>query len=153
MDIFSSPLESPSKFTLKREESAILHMDHPRREELVPVAFPQSEDIERRLFEKEQKVMSTPVNRPCIQLTSRAHSRTPVQSDTTNRLISSSNNLPSVTTHSVFGSSLSTPYYVDGADQYHFSSPMELTKMPQKVTQPCSSFGISPPRTRSAARR
>lgn len=144
-DVFSSPLGSPksTSYTLKPEDNVLLYSDLPSctATQLVPDASPQFKDIVLEDV-KEREVRSTPVQRPYIPLASHA---TPVQSS---GLISSSNNLCSVT---VSETSLSTPY-VHGVDQYHFSSPMELTSMQQKQTQLSSSFIFSPPLTRSAVR-
>lgn len=148
MDVFTSPLESPSKLcTLKSDGSVAAPSRHANAELLSVSLVPRSNSDESHLLEDEVKeqVASTPVRRPYIQLTSHVDYHTPVQSDSTNRMIS-----PSVNTHSFSGSSLSLPH-IGGVD---YPSPIEVPHktMPQKTIQ-SASFVFSPPLTRSAVRR
>lgn len=117
IDLFGSPLDSPSKFA----SGQIVSMDS-----IV------SEDSERT--RNNQDVASISAELPHIQLTSHADLYTPVQSDSTNRVIFSSNVLPSAT---ISESSFS----IQDINQ------MEHTR------RPTSSLVFSPPLTRSAARR
>lgn len=141
MEVFGSPLKSPSEFTLEHEGGYKLS-NFPKYE--LDTDSEVIRDVDSSLVEDKRKkeLISTPLKFPYIQLTSHANICTPVQSDSTNRVISSSSKFA---THET---SLAAPY-LHGAEQHHFSSPVEFTNV---QTQP-SSFAFSPPLTRSAARR
>ena len=126
MEIFGSPLDSPSKFGSQQcyaevGTDNIISVDSERQN----MTYDDSDN---------ENVASSSAELPRIQLTSHASLCTPVQSDSTNRVIYSSSVFPSATTS---GLSLSI----------HDVDRMENTQ------RPTSSLVFSPPLTRSAVRR
>lgn len=133
-EVFSSPLESPSKFTSYTSEPGDYLQPKHDTERKTDVDSQISMDLKRQdtPLKRREQVTSAPAEFPYIQLTPHANLRTPVQSDSTNRIISSSSNFPS---YPAYESSLSTPYLRGG------------------ITGSPSSFVFSPPLTRSSVKR
>jgi hypothetical protein len=116
-EVFGSPLEFPPKFTLSSSEQLHPKFDIDKQ---TPVELKRLNIVAK--CNKQQRI-STP---PMIQLTSHAGLCSAVQSDTTNRVISS--NIPHILPPTASESILSTPV-------------------------PSASSVFSPPLTRSAARK
>lgn len=141
MEVFGSPLPSPSQFTsctVKAVENVYLlrGVEIDTKIDGSQTKIMESQDSEVKSGHKYS--FFTPDNF-YIHLSPHAALCTPVQSDSTNIVLSSSNLTPDVTT-----------YRDSNAHRHNFSS---LYKSPEKFTQVSSPLSISPPLTRSAARR